>query len=287
MININAPFIIALTVIIFLVVIKWIEWFLFKNGSFPSRRKSAKAEQKIKVKKDSKLSAFGRKLKNLLFFGKADLKKPWYGGIPFAVIIIGHNLTINFLNIPYWTDIAVFCILIVAAAWFSIFSILRANKGFFAEGGRRKRYIRTQIAQGGLTLLIIAAVVSGFLLYSSYEDPDPPGLKESVDWVIKPLYDAEWPEFSEGMAAVGHRGKEGFIDKNGNTAIPFQYNRADNFHEGLAAVQKDWRWGYIDQHGKVVIPFQYDEAYEFDTGVAPVKKDGKWSVIGKDGKVRF
>lgn len=287
MININAPFILALTVIIFLIVIKWIEWFLFKNGSLPPIRKLVSTDKKIKVKKEGKFSALGRKLKDLLFFGKADLKKPWYGGIPFAVIIIGHNVVIYCIDISFWTDMAVFCILLVIAAWFSGFSILRANKAFFTEEGRKKRYIRTQVAQACLALIIMSSAIGGLVLYSSHKDPDPPGLKESVVWAIKPVYDAEWPEFSEGLAAVGYSGKKGFIDKQGNLVIRFQYNKACNFHEGLAAVQKDSRWGYIDRNGKVVIPFQYDEAFEFDSGIAPVKIGGKWCVIGKDGKVKF
>ncbi len=287
MININAPFILALTVIIFLVVIKWIEWFLFQNGSFPARKKRQKIKKTDKEIKNTRLAVFGRKLKGLLFFGKADLKRPWYTGIPFAVIIIGHNLALDFINISFWKDMVVLWIGIIAASWFSVFSILRANKEFFSEGDRRKRYIRTQIAQGCLTVIIVAAVVGGFIVYSNHKDPDPPGLKDSVDWVIEPTYDAEWPEFSEGLAAVGYRGKKGFIDREGNTVIPFRYNDAGSFHDGLAAVQKDWRWGYIDRNGNVVIPFQYGEASEFDSGIAPVKKDGKWSVIDESGNVRF
>jgi hypothetical protein len=61
MININAPFILALTVIIFLVVIKWIEWFLFKNGSFPTRQKRQRIDKTDKEIKNTRLSVFGRK----------------------------------------------------------------------------------------------------------------------------------------------------------------------------------------------------------------------------------
>ncbi len=287
MININAPFILALTVIIFLAVIKWIEWFLFKNGSFPARQKRQRIDKTDREIKNTRLSVLGRKLNDLLFFGKADLKRPWYTGIPFAVVMIGHSLALDFIDISFWEDMAVLWIGIIAASWFSVFSILRRNKEFFSQGDRRKRYIRTQIAQGCLTVIIVAAVVGGLIMYSNHQDPDPPGLKESVDWVIEPVYDAEWPEFSEGLSAVGYRGKKGFIDREGNKAIPFQYNDAGRFHDGLAAVQKDWRWGYIDHTGKVVIPFQYDEAFEFDGGIAPVKKNGKWSVIDKSGNVKF
>lgn len=290
MININAPFILALTVIIFLVVIKWIEWFLFKNGSFPVRQKKQRAGKEgneAKAEKDTKLSAFGRKLKNLLFFGKAELKQPWYLTALLVLLMVSYHIINYFLDLEFWHFMIYVGVTTTVFAYLSIRLMLHANREFFSVGDRRKRYIRTQTAQLFLGLLVIGLITAGILLFINHKDPDPPGLKESVDWVIEPVYEAEWPEFSEGLAAVGFRGKKGFIDREGNTAIPFRYNDAGNFHDGLAAVRKDWRWGYIDHEGKVVIPFQYDDAFEFDGGVAPVKKDGKWSVIDKTGNIKF
>lgn len=51
-----------------------------------------------------------------------------------------------------------------------------------------------------------------------------------------------------------------------------QYEDASLFSDGLAAVKKDGKWGYIDTEGKTVIPFQYDLAYEFNEGYAIVGK---------------
>ena len=288
MINVNAPFLIALAAIIFLAVVKWLDWVLMNDGSISKKRTPVIKEKKAVVKKDTRLSVFGRKLKDLLFFGKADLKRPWYTGVPFGVIVFANCLAGSFLNLPRWLGLALFIgIGIPFAIWFDIFTVLRVNRNFFSVEDRRKRYLRTQIAQVCLTFIIIGGIIAGLTLDSHHRDPDPSGLRESVDWVIEPVFDAEWPEFTEGLAPVGYRGKKGFIDKKGNFVIRLQYNKADNFHESLAAVQKDWRWGYIDRNGNVVIPFQYDEAFGFDGGVAPVKKDGKWIVIDKKGSVKF
>jgi len=50
------------------------------------------------------------------------------------------------------------------------------------------------------------------------------------------------------------------------------YEDAQTFSEGLAAVKQNGKWGYIDQDGKTVIPFQYDLACAFSEGYAVVGK---------------
>ncbi len=87
--------------------------------------------------------------------------------------------------------------------------------------------------------------------------------------------------FSEGLAAVEKNGKYGFIDKSGNTVISFEYDYADTFSEGLAAAEKDGKYGYIDKNGNTVIPFEYDYAHSFSEGLAAVQKDGKYGYIDK------
>ena len=110
------------------------------------------------------------------------------------------------------------------------------------------------------------------------------------------LNPSEFREFNEGLAAVKKDGKWGFIDKNGQVAIPIQldFDEVDIFHEGLAAVEKDGKCGYIDKSGKVVIPIQdydwwrgYDDHlwHRFLDGMAKVEKNGKWGFINKSGKV--
>lgn len=87
--------------------------------------------------------------------------------------------------------------------------------------------------------------------------------------------------FSEGLVAVVQNNKVGFIDKNGDVVIPFQFEYTKyHFHyyhyffgvfsEGYACMMKNNKFGYIDKHGKTVIPYEYDEGDEFHHGVALV-----------------
>lgn len=55
-------------------------------------------------------------------------------------------------------------------------------------------------------------------------------------------------------------------------AIQPQYEDAAAFSDGLAAVKKDGKWGYIDEDGNTVIPFEYDFACDFSEGYAVVAK---------------
>jgi hypothetical protein len=78
------------------------------------------------------------------------------------------------------------------------------------------------------------------------------------DWAIKPQYDGLM-DFSEGLAAVnlgakcGMGGKWGFIDKDGQTVIPFKLLRAGTFHDGQACVSENrGEEEVIDRNGNVI-----------------------------------
>ena len=58
--------------------------------------------------------------------------------------------------------------------------------------------------------------------------------------------------FNEDLAAVEFEGLWGYIDCDGEWAIPQQYDAAASFHDGLAQVMKDGKMMYIDRHGAVV-----------------------------------
>ena len=65
---------------------------------------------------------------------------------------------------------------------------------------------------------------------------------------------------SEGLiAAVTTEGKAGWLDLEGNEAIPFVYSGANSFYDGLAAVQQEAKWGFIDKNGEIVIPCQFED----------------------------
>jgi len=288
MVTMNGPFAIALMIIAFLSVMKWLEWYLFKNGTVQSKRKVRRSENRNPCKEGRKPTVVGKKLKELFFFGKADLKRPpWYTSIPLFLFIVSSSFLYEYFDFQPWQIFICTVFAVIIITLFGIFGLFRANKEFFSAEGRKKRLIRTQIAQLCLAILIMALIFAGLQFQYNKRYIDQPGLKKSVDWVIEPSFEGDWPEFTEGLAPVGLKGKKGFIDKNGNIVIPFQYKDAGNFHDGLAAVQEGRSWGYIDQKGNVIVPFQYDELFEFGDGLAPVKKDGIWSVIDHTGSVKF
>jgi hypothetical protein len=78
--------------------------------------------------------------------------------------------------------------------------------------------------------------------------------------------------FSEGLAVVskeygeyifqkGRDTKYGFIDKNGNLAIEFRFDRAQSFSDGLAAVRMNGKYGFIDNLGEIIIDCKYSNDF--------------------------
>jgi len=77
-------------------------------------------------------------------------------------------------------------------------------------------------------------------------------------WAIKPQFDGV-SDFSEGLAAVnlgakcGMGGEWGYIDKDGNTVIPFTFLSAGQFHNGRACVWQEQGQGkVIDRDGNAL-----------------------------------
>lgn len=84
-------------------------------------------------------------------------------------------------------------------------------------------------------------------------------------------------DFSEGYAWFEEGGKYGFLDANGNVAVPAVYDLVGDFSEGLAWAGKadgnGYRYGFINPAGTLVIPMNYDYAgYRvfFSEGLAQV-----------------
>lgn len=106
---------------------------------------------------------------------------------------------------------------------------------------------------------------------------------------FKDVYD-----YSYGLSPQNKFGKFGYIDDQGEVAIPFQYDDADHFSEGLARVGKldginpwnespDFIYGFINTMGNLVIDYQFSSASGFENGVAEVRKDGETYCIDKNG----
>lgn len=136
--------------------------------------------------------------------------------------------------------------------------------------------------------------------------------------VIPPRFD-DLGVFSDGLAAANQQGLWGYIDRQGETVIPFQYRAAwqfqegwgrvsgfeggdafinrhgkvlsdpewdadDGFREGRARVRTGDAVGFIDTSGAVIIPTVYAQARPFQNGLSIVTLDGKLGVINRDGQ---
>jgi len=105
--------------------------------------------------------------------------------------------------------------------------------------------------------------------------------------------DAEKVSIDIDLIPVENKDKKwGFIDREGNVVIDFQFDKALYFSEGAAAVEKKVekkkRWGFIDRGGRVLIDFQFEKARSFSEGVAAVQSSArpfKWGFIDKEGNL--
>ena len=86
--------------------------------------------------------------------------------------------------------------------------------------------------------------------------------------------------------------KYGYISRSLKLEIALVYDNAMDFSDDFAAVKKDGKWGYINKNGVTVIPFDFDScasadatgndcAFAFAGGLAPVSKNGKFGIINK------
>ena len=105
--------------------------------------------------------------------------------------------------------------------------------------------------------------------------------------------------FSDGLIAVKQNGKWGYLNEQGKTVVPFQYDSAWNRRpqsefsttdaayvpsDGYIAVCKDGKWGYLDTDGNPASDFVFEEARPVYKGMAWVKQNGLWGVIAFDGQ---
>jgi|GEM_PF-4202616 len=94
--------------------------------------------------------------------------------------------------------------------------------------------------------------------------------------------------FKDGLAWVKSGKTYGFIDKNGQLTIPFEYQIVSDFEDGHAVARKNGLFGCIDTRGKAVIPFAYDGIDIPKGNICRVKKgkgrEGNWGAINLQNK---
>jgi hypothetical protein len=119
------------------------------------------------------------------------------------------------------------------------------------------------------------------------------GKKRCIDENYNILFDCSnyygLPVFSENLACVENK-LYGFIDKSGNEiAGSFKYYRARNFKNGLAAVcNKEGKWGFINKNLELVIDYQFNWVSDFETdGLSIIKNDyNHFGLIDKLGNFK-
>lgn len=65
--------------------------------------------------------------------------------------------------------------------------------------------------------------------------------------------------------------KIALINKNFELLTDFRFDSCNDFHEGLAVVEIDEQFGYIDLNGDIAIPIQYESYNNFENGLAKVQ----------------
>ena len=103
----------------------------------------------------------------------------------------------------------------------------------------------------------------------------------------------EWPDEFPGLYAV--------YNSSGSLVTDFIYEECGSESSGLLAVEKDGKWGYVNTQGKTVIPLEYEASWQQYTaqgseieepycyaaseGYVPLVKDGVWEMRNTDGKL--
>jgi len=96
-------------------------------------------------------------------------------------------------------------------------------------------------------------------------------------------FDFAFP-FREGLAVVEIADKYGIIDGNGEWIVPPRFDHTGILYkDGLLAVKESGKWGYLDQQGGFAIPLQFDDAQMFSEGLAAVMVGEGWGYIDMSG----
>ena len=110
-------------------------------------------------------------------------------------------------------------------------------------------------------------------------------------WVVPAKY-AHAEDFAEGRALVGDGKLLGFVDLDGNEIVAPKYRHALGFADGLALVADHGKheaggFGFIDLQGQVAIPLRLENAGPFHAGFALASRNGNWGFLAPDGMFLF
>jgi hypothetical protein len=102
--------------------------------------------------------------------------------------------------------------------------------------------------------------------------------------VFPAQYDLAFP-FSERRAVVKVGEWNGIINQQGKWIVPPSLTFALGFQEGFAPVQRDGRWLYLDADGQPAFGRDFEWARAFGDGLAPVRENNSWGAIDRQGRL--
>ena len=111
------------------------------------------------------------------------------------------------------------------------------------------------------------------------------GLMTSTGKVVMAPQFPELGPWREGRMWYREINKYGYLNGDGETAIPAIYDRAFSFSDGVAMVWKDGKAGYIDSTGAWAFAQKFEKGSgSFYGGLAHVLSGGKFGIINKKGE---
>ena len=104
------------------------------------------------------------------------------------------------------------------------------------------------------------------------------------------IFDGARP-FSCGLAGDLFDDKWNYINYSGKmviqSPITSPYQDCCDFADGYAAVKQKGKWGFIDTDGEKAVPCRYQEVGMFKDNMFPVKKNDKWGYIENTNEEKF
>ncbi len=91
---------------------------------------------------------------------------------------------------------------------------------------------------------------------------------------------------ANGLAAVSHRGKFGYITPGGEWRVPAQFDMAESFwNASFAIVRANEKWGVLAADGSELIPVVYDAVESIEGGGFTVFDGHAWTLASPTGEL--
>ncbi len=107
---------------------------------------------------------------------------------------------------------------------------------------------------------------------------------ERMKLALQATFDS--PGFSEDLMLASSQGQWGYFDRSGKLVIDLQAKGIESawpFEGGMARFKQGNKYGFLDKDGNTAIPAKYDRAWSFSENVAPVLANGSWEFVDKSG----